>query len=375
MGVPRWPHFAYETRSTERARYTLLSGRTKCGAQESPTLNCLHVPVLGDGRVSYVGQTRDPRGWACPQCSQPGGPRNSWTLMGGQCHCSAEQGPHSCGRAWWAEKGCPAGAGGSCHPARPPHPAEHEEPRVGCVPRCVLAWHLEEDGCVLRLREGGLGCTVAEIPLSLPTYRLARAASPCCPHRRRASRCRLRSRCPLPRNHPHSLASPAHSPTPMSGGLGGVWDRYLAQAMRHAGHHGSHVLRLPCSSGPAPSPSSFLPSPSPQPSQSPVTARTPQNFSVPSPGPLNTPGKLAQGVLGTARPCPQGLQVSLPLARPSLVPGVKALQPTEHQHPLHDTPCCLGPGRASHVTGAPIPHCVPLSEPQLSDEPRRLQPG
>ncbi|XP_007953657.1 mediator of RNA polymerase II transcription subunit 15 [Orycteropus afer afer] len=43
------------------------------------------------------------------------------------------------------------------------------------------------------------------------------------------------------------------------------------------------------SSGPAPSPGSFLPSPSPQPSQSPVTARTPQNFSVPSPGPLNTP--------------------------------------------------------------------------------------
>ncbi|MGH0144430.1 UNVERIFIED_CONTAM: hypothetical protein FKN15_017181 [Acipenser sinensis] len=34
----------------------------------------------------------------------------------------------------------------------------------------------------------------------------------------------------------------------------------------------------------------FLPSPSPQPSQSPATARTPQNFSVPSPGPLNTPG-------------------------------------------------------------------------------------
>uniref|UniRef100_K7FCX2 Mediator of RNA polymerase II transcription subunit 15 n=1 Tax=Pelodiscus sinensis TaxID=13735 RepID=K7FCX2_PELSI len=43
-------------------------------------------------------------------------------------------------------------------------------------------------------------------------------------------------------------------------------------------------------SGPAPSPSSFLPSPSPQPSQSPAAARTPQNFSVPSPGPLNTPG-------------------------------------------------------------------------------------
>uniref|UniRef100_W5MHK1 Mediator of RNA polymerase II transcription subunit 15 n=1 Tax=Lepisosteus oculatus TaxID=7918 RepID=W5MHK1_LEPOC len=44
------------------------------------------------------------------------------------------------------------------------------------------------------------------------------------------------------------------------------------------------------SSGPAPSPGGFLPSPSPQPSQSPVTARTPQNFGVPSPGPLNTPG-------------------------------------------------------------------------------------
>ncbi|KAM4808137.1 mediator of RNA polymerase II transcription subunit 15 isoform 2-T2 [Rhinophrynus dorsalis] len=44
------------------------------------------------------------------------------------------------------------------------------------------------------------------------------------------------------------------------------------------------------SSGPAPSPSSFMPSPSPQPSQSPASARTPQNFSVPSPGPLNTPG-------------------------------------------------------------------------------------
>lgn len=59
---------------------------------------------------------------------------------------------------------------------------------------------------------------------------------------------------------------------------------------------------LCCSSGPAPSPSSFLPSPSPQPSQSPVTARTPQNFSVPSPGPLNTPGKLD---LGWVRPRPR----------------------------------------------------------------------
>lgn len=63
------------------------------------------------------------------------------------------------------------------------------------------------------------------------------------------------------------------------------------------------LIMLPCqtladlflflffSSGPAPSPSSFLPSPSPQPSQSPAAARTPQNFSVPSPGPLNTPGE------------------------------------------------------------------------------------
>lgn len=54
------------------------------------------------------------------------------------------------------------------------------------------------------------------------------------------------------------------------------------------------ILWLFFSSGPAPSPSSFLPSPSPQPSQSPAAARTPQNFSVPSPGPLNTPGKLSE---------------------------------------------------------------------------------
>uniref|UniRef100_A0A8C7LNY6 Mediator complex subunit 15 n=1 Tax=Oncorhynchus kisutch TaxID=8019 RepID=A0A8C7LNY6_ONCKI len=44
------------------------------------------------------------------------------------------------------------------------------------------------------------------------------------------------------------------------------------------------------SSGPTPSPGGFQPSPSPQPSHSPATARTPQNYSVPSPGPLNTPG-------------------------------------------------------------------------------------
>lgn len=54
------------------------------------------------------------------------------------------------------------------------------------------------------------------------------------------------------------------------------------------------ILCLFFSSGPAPSPSSFLPSPSPQPSQSPAAARTPQNFSVPSPGPLNTPGKWSE---------------------------------------------------------------------------------
>uniref|UniRef100_A0A7M4E0R4 Mediator of RNA polymerase II transcription subunit 15 n=1 Tax=Crocodylus porosus TaxID=8502 RepID=A0A7M4E0R4_CROPO len=52
----------------------------------------------------------------------------------------------------------------------------------------------------------------------------------------------------------------------------------------------SVCLQIINCSGPAPSPSSFLPSPSPQPSQSPAAARTPQNFSVPSPGPLNTPG-------------------------------------------------------------------------------------
>ncbi|XP_077413488.1 mediator of RNA polymerase II transcription subunit 15-like isoform X2 [Vanacampus margaritifer] len=44
------------------------------------------------------------------------------------------------------------------------------------------------------------------------------------------------------------------------------------------------------SSGPTPSPGGFQPSPSPQPSQSPSTARTPQNYGVPSPGPLSTPG-------------------------------------------------------------------------------------
>ncbi|XP_029426920.1 mediator of RNA polymerase II transcription subunit 15 isoform X2 [Rhinatrema bivittatum] len=56
------------------------------------------------------------------------------------------------------------------------------------------------------------------------------------------------------------------------------------------------------SSGPAPSPSSFLPSPSPQPSQSPAAARTPQNFSVPSPGPLNTPGN-PNSVMSPANSC------------------------------------------------------------------------
>nr|XP_033809658.1 mediator of RNA polymerase II transcription subunit 15 isoform X2 [Geotrypetes seraphini] len=56
------------------------------------------------------------------------------------------------------------------------------------------------------------------------------------------------------------------------------------------------------SSGPAPSPSSFLPSPSPQPSQSPAAARTPQNFSVPSPGPLNTPGN-PNSVMSPASSC------------------------------------------------------------------------
>uniref|UniRef100_A0A4W2CQB8 Mediator of RNA polymerase II transcription subunit 15 n=1 Tax=Bos indicus x Bos taurus TaxID=30522 RepID=A0A4W2CQB8_BOBOX len=118
-----------------------------------------------------------------------------------------------------------------------------------------------------------------------PPRRSARAASPCCRRRRRASRCTPRSRCRLPRSHPRSLARPARSPTPTSGRPGPTPPVRPGPAPPPA--------RLTCllsaSSGPAPSPSSFLPSPSPQPSQSPVTARTPQNFSVPSPGPLNTP--------------------------------------------------------------------------------------
>ncbi|XP_023812942.1 mediator of RNA polymerase II transcription subunit 15 isoform X3 [Oryzias latipes] len=45
------------------------------------------------------------------------------------------------------------------------------------------------------------------------------------------------------------------------------------------------------SSGPTPSPGGFQPSPSPQPSPSTATSsRPPQIYSVPSPGPLNTPG-------------------------------------------------------------------------------------
>lgn len=56
----------------------------------------------------------------------------------------------------------------------------------------------------------------------------------------------------------------------------------------------SIFLFCPSSSGPTPSPGGFQPSPSPQPSQSPATARTPQNYGVPSPGPLNTPGELRQ---------------------------------------------------------------------------------
>uniref|UniRef100_A0A338P7C4 Mediator complex subunit 15 n=1 Tax=Mus musculus TaxID=10090 RepID=A0A338P7C4_MOUSE len=41
----------------------------------------------------------------------------------------------------------------------------------------------------------------------------AKAASPCCPHRHQASRCRPHSRCHLPHSRPHNLA---HSPTLMS---------------------------------------------------------------------------------------------------------------------------------------------------------------
>uniref|UniRef100_A0A452DJY7 Mediator of RNA polymerase II transcription subunit 15 n=1 Tax=Capra hircus TaxID=9925 RepID=A0A452DJY7_CAPHI len=82
---------------------------------------------------------------------------------------------------------------------------------------------------------------------------------------------------------PRSPARPARSPAPTSGRPGRGPPPPLAPAPPRL------TRLLSASSGPAPSPSSFLPSPSPQPSQSPVTARTPQNFSVPSPGPLNTP--------------------------------------------------------------------------------------
>lgn len=163
--------------------------------------------------------------------------------------------------------------------------------------------------------------------LSLSTSRSAKAASPCCPHRRQASRCRPHSRCPLPHSRPHNLA---HSPTLMSGRLLGC--ALPPASFTPFGLRAGIVFwaqtcfySLGCSSGPAPSPSSFLPSPSPQPSQSPVTARTPQNFSVPSPGPLNTPGKLGLGWVDSFTRClnplpSQGLRLCKVLLEPSDLP-------------------------------------------------------
>uniref|UniRef100_A0A8C6DBC2 Mediator of RNA polymerase II transcription subunit 15 n=1 Tax=Moschus moschiferus TaxID=68415 RepID=A0A8C6DBC2_MOSMO len=89
---------------------------------------------------------------------------------------------------------------------------------------------------------------------------------------------------PPPQSQPQPLVSQAPA-------LPGQMLYAQPQLKLVSGHCNAAGALLPVSpgSGPAPSPSSFLPSPSPQPSQSPVTARTPQNFSVPSPGPLNTP--------------------------------------------------------------------------------------
>lgn len=95
---------------------------------------------------------------------------------------------------------------------------------------------------------------------------------------------------------------------------------FTGRALPGAQGSQTRSLSICCSSGPAPSPSSFLPSPSPQPSQSPVTARTPQNFSVPSPGPLNTPGKSG---LGQAHP-----EAQSPLCHSHTALGVEVLRVT-----------------------------------------------
>lgn len=165
----------------------------------------------------------------------------------------------------------------------------------------------------------GQGVCIAWSWLSLSTSRSAKATSPCCPHHHRASRCRPHSRCPLLHSLPHNLA---HSPTPMSGRLVGVHMCPILPSPLLTSELTGMVFwaqtcfySLGCSSGPAPSPSSFLPSPSPQPSQSPVTARTPQNFSVPSPGPLNTPGKLGLGWVDSSTRC----LIPLPLPRSQIV--------------------------------------------------------
>lgn len=138
-----------------------------------------------------------------------------------------------------------------------------------------------------------------------------------------------------------------------------------------------------CSSGPAPSPSSFLPSPSPQPSQSPASARTPQNFSVPSPGPLNTPGEspgLAAGLAwgrGRGLGCVAAVQqlAVLPFLWPSALPPV-GREPSGVSKPHFGggrqpfslqrragIPAGPGPALASGVLGRILPSCSPLPCP------------
>lgn len=149
------------------------------------------------------------------------------------------------------------------------------------------------------------GCSLARNGSLAGSYksfcsRSAKVASPWCPLLHQSSKPRHPSQCfhhlshsPLP-----SQGSRLPSPTPMSGEIYSGSERMLAlDSQVWSSKINSYLCSLHCtisssffSSGPAPSPSSFLPSPSPQPSQSPAAARTPQNFSVPSP--LNTPGDL-----------------------------------------------------------------------------------
>lgn len=165
------------------------------------------------------------------------------------CH-SMPTGSHTHEAGTW---GCPIAA------QKPPPGAEGHPARPFCqrLGHCVLAWAptgggvcpclylrggaSEEDqgmwrGCE---REGAcewgvvvVGRGAGEQAEPLPP-RSARVASPCCRHRRRASRCRPRSRCPLPRSRPRSPAHPAHSPTPTSGRPGPCPSPLGLQAQAH----------------------------------------------------------------------------------------------------------------------------------------------